>query len=88
MNNYEVGAIIISPSSNFLVLSALLSSLKLCFNVPISFDSVSEPQNFLNVIVHPGSQIAMDREMQSIYDNHTWDLVLCLQDIILLRSGK
>ena len=70
-----MGAITIAPSSNFLVLSALLSSPKLCFDVLISFDSDSEPQNFLEATVHPGWQATMDWEMQAIYDNHTWNLV-------------
>ena len=41
--DYEVGAITIAPSSNFLVSSALFSSLKLCYDLPFSFDLVPEP---------------------------------------------
>ena len=31
--------------------------------------------NFVEVVVHLGWQATMDREMQSTYDHHTWDLV-------------
>ena len=69
--DYEVGAITIAPSSNFLVSSALLSSPKICYDVPIAFDLVQGPQSFLEATTHPGWQATM----QSIYDNHIWELV-------------
>ena len=55
--------------------SALLSSLETCYDVPIAFALVQEPQSFLEATTHPGWQAAMDMKMQSIYDNHTWELV-------------
>lgn len=50
--------------------SALLSSLETCYDVPIAFALVQEPQSFLEAATHLGWQATMDMEIQSIYDNY------------------
>lgn len=42
----------------------------ICYEVPIVFDMVQEPQQFLKVATRPGWQAAVDMEMQLIHDNH------------------
>lgn len=74
--DYKVGAItIIALASSNLSVSFVFLLPKMCFDVPIAFDSVHEPESFLEATTRPGWQATMDMEMQSIHDNHAWEII-------------
>ena len=49
--------------------------------VPTADHMVTEPQTYREACTHPGWQLAMDKEIQALIDNNTWE-------IVSLPSGK
>lgn len=41
----------------------------------VTEDLVKEPRNFVEAVLHPGWKATMDKEIQALIDNNTWDVV-------------
>jgi len=60
-----------STLTNFCIPHGKLAEVATCTSVI----NITEPSTFVEAAAHPGWHVAMDKEIQALLDNDTWDIV-------------